>query len=72
MTALAIALVLCCAMVCGTLILLRRMHARDAAAAEFEHRLSAVIRVDERRAAEVTALRQDVDQLRAQVALRSM
>lgn len=81
MTALSIALVLCCAMVCGTRIYLKRV-AKDEALAVAESRSTSALgaRVDAlserlnteeaRTAAEVLTLRAEVDSLKALSAFR--
>lgn len=81
----ALALVLCCAMVCGTVLALRRMSLRHLEAAESDDTRKALARIDvalTRADAALDALRETgkkvaeldskVDTLRATAALRQM
>lgn len=78
MTALAIALVLCCAMVCGTVLALRRMgHAlhvleRSPDVASVNTKVHLLDDAFGRHDKALASLKAEVDSLRAQVALRSM
>lgn len=79
MTALALALVVCCAMVCGTRLVLRGYDVREVeaqAAMRDASGVSSRVATCEasvtRSVHEVQALRAEVDSLRAQVALRSV
>lgn len=79
MTALSVALVLCCAMVCGTVLTFRWLALKERRAevairddVALHQRLDALeqashVHVDER-----IAMKRELEQLRAQVALRSM
>jgi hypothetical protein len=79
MTPLALALVACCAMVCGTRLALRRYDVREAEAhAATRDASGAAARVSTCEASvthavhELSALRAEVDSLRASAAFRSM
>jgi hypothetical protein len=72
MTALAVALVLCCAMVCGTALALRRFSMRDERKTLVERRLDALTAAGAQQAGDITRLSSEVESLRAQVALRSL
>jgi hypothetical protein len=78
MTALAVALVLCCAMVCGTVLASFRYHERMAAQERLPHvgdvdtKLHLLDDAYGRHDRRLASLQSEVESLRAQVALRSM
>lgn len=68
MSALALALVACCAMVCGTYLSKRHYDAREMALLSGSRDSERLDKVDHK----LSSLRSEVDSLRAQVALRGM
>lgn len=72
MTALAVALVLCCAMVCGTALALKRQESRDGDVSLLRRQVDALVMGGAGHAGEIQRLSSEVESLRAQVALRSM
>jgi hypothetical protein len=72
MTALAVALVLCCAMVCGTRIAVVRLSLLREEAQRARYEAGGAMHKTEGLEAQVKSLSSEVESLRAQVALRSM
>ena len=74
MTALAVALVLCCAMVCGTVLALRRRATPDVGARLLALEAAAHVTVEERVKMKTAHanLSHEVEQLRASSAFRSL